>query len=73
MDESRILITIDKDFGEFLFVYKQRHAGLVRLPDVPARERIELMEKLLVHHGHELSERAIVTVRGNRIRITHVV
>ena len=45
--EQRILITIDKDFGEFIFRENARHSGLLRLPDIPATARIELMGKVL--------------------------
>lgn len=69
--ESRILVTMDKDFGEFLFVENAPHCGLIRLPDVPAAQRIELMNRLVVDHATDLSKRAILTVRGGRIRISH--
>jgi len=70
--EGRVLVTMDKDFGEFLFVEKASHCGLIRLPDVPSQQRILLMEQLLAEHKRELSEHAIVTVRGGRIRISRV-
>lgn len=68
--EGRILVTMDKDFGEFIFREKSEHCGLVRLPDVPAEKRIMLMENILKDHGRELSEKRIITVRGGRIRIS---
>ena len=68
--EQRILVTIDKDFGQIVFTQQASHSGLVRLPDVPAPTRIALMRTLLENHGQELESRAIVTVRGGRIRIS---
>lgn len=68
--EQRILVTIDKDFGQILFTRQARHSGLVRLPDVPASTRITLMRGLLENHGEDIESRAIVTVRGGRIRIS---
>lgn len=68
--ERRILVTMDKDFGQFIFIEKAPHCGLVRLPDVPAARRIELMERLLRDHAQELADGAILTVRGERIRIS---
>jgi predicted nuclease of predicted toxin-antitoxin system len=70
--EDRVLVTMDKDFGEFLFAERTPHCGLVRLPDVPAAQRIDLMAKVLGDHGREVSERAIITVRGGRIRISRL-
>lgn len=68
--EGRVLVTMDKDFGEFIFVEGQPHCGLVRLPDVSAERRIALMGKVLTDHAADLSEQAVVTVRGGRIRIS---
>jgi predicted nuclease of predicted toxin-antitoxin system len=68
--ETRILITIDTDFGELIYLENLSHAGLVRLPDVPTRERQLIMQDLLTRYESELQEPAIITVRGGRIRIS---
>jgi len=68
--EDRVLVTMDKDFGKFLFVEGTPHCGLVRLPDVLADERIRLMDQILTRFGSELREKAVITVRGERIRIS---
>lgn len=68
--EGRVLVTMDKDFGEFIFTERLPHCGLIRLPNVPAERRIVLMERVLSEHGDELSAHAVVTVRGGRIRIS---
>jgi predicted nuclease of predicted toxin-antitoxin system len=68
--ESRILITIDTDFGELIYVENFSHAGLIRLPDVPARERQLIMQDLLARYETELQEAAVITVRGGRLRIS---
>jgi predicted nuclease of predicted toxin-antitoxin system len=68
-DEGRILVTIDGDFGTLVYLLGAAHAGIIRLPDVPAAERIALLADLLVRHGSDLPG-SIVTVRGARIRIS---
>jgi predicted nuclease of predicted toxin-antitoxin system len=68
--EGRVLVTIDTDFGELLFVEGVSHCGLVRLPDVPPNRRIELMAQVLKQYSQELEAAAIITVRGGRIRIS---
>lgn len=68
--EDRVLVTMDKDFGEHIFAGGTGHCGLVRLPDVPAERRIALMERVLADHSRELSEKSVVTVRGGRIRVS---
>jgi predicted nuclease of predicted toxin-antitoxin system len=67
--EGRILVTIDSDFGALVFLLGAEHAGIIRLPDVPAARRIVLMADLLARHGPERPG-SIVTIRGGRIRIS---
>ena len=69
--EGRILVTIDADFGELVFVHRVSHAGLVRLPDVPMARRILVMEQVLERHREALEAQAIITVRGERIRVSY--
>ena len=69
--DDRILITIDTDFGELIYLNDVPHAGLIRLPDVPAEQRIALMSELIERHRQALEARAIITIRGGRIRISH--
>lgn len=67
---NRILITIDTDFGELIYLNNLPHAGLVRLPDVPMERRIALISELIERHQLALEAQAIVTIRGGRIRIS---
>ncbi len=68
--EGRILVTIDTDFGELVYVRDVSHAGLVRLPDVSTAQRIALMAEVLEQHRQALERQAVVTVRGGRVRIS---
>jgi len=69
-NEGRILITIDTDFGQLIYVEHVDHAGLIRLPDVPSRARQLIAQDLLMRFEEELKAAAIITVRGGRIRIS---
>jgi predicted nuclease of predicted toxin-antitoxin system len=69
-NESRILITIDTDFGQLIFLKRVPHRGLIRLPDVPAAKRVQIIEDLLVRFSAQLEENAVITVRGGRVRIS---
>ena len=71
MSQDRVLITLDTDFGELIYLHDIPHAGLVRLPDVPAEQRVALLSELLGSHRPALESRAVVTVRGGRVRISH--
>ena len=66
--EDRILITIDKDFGELIYLHDIPHAGLIRRPDVRMSQRIALVEQTIKQHSQALEERAIVTIQGGRTR-----
>ena len=68
--EARMLVTLDIDFAELIHVRNAPRAGLVRLPDVPVEQRVNLMVKVLERHREALETRAVITVRGDRIRIS---
>jgi predicted nuclease of predicted toxin-antitoxin system len=50
-DQSRILVTIDTDFGALVYLGRAAHAGIIRLPDLPANDRIALVGQILAHHS----------------------
>lgn len=68
--ERRVLVTLDKHFGQHIFLAEREHSGLVRLPDVPAAERVELMKQVLESHSGDLAAARVVTIRGTRIRVS---
>ena len=70
VSQNRILITMDKDFGELIHLHGRPHTGLIRLPDVRMVQRITLVEDLILNHRQALDERAIITVMNSRIRIS---
>ena len=70
VSENRILITMDKDFGELIHLHGRPHTGLIRLPEVRMAQRIILVEDLILNHHQALDERAIITVTSGRIRIS---
>ena len=67
--EKRILITLDKDFGELAIVYEQPHSGIVRLVNIRARQQANICLQVLEKYGDELLAGAIVTAESNRLRI----
>jgi len=70
VDDDRILVTIDTDFGLLIFAEERPHRGLVRLPDIPADKRIAVFADLLARHAPDLEARAIVTIRAGVVRIS---
>ena len=67
--EDRVLVTLDKDFGELAIVYGRPHCGIVRLVGLPARRQGAYCVTLLARFGHELIRGAIVTATADRVRI----
>jgi predicted nuclease of predicted toxin-antitoxin system len=68
--ENRVLVTIDTDFGTLVFGASATHRGLVRLPDVPAIQRIEMMRDVVARHTADLQAGAVITVQREKIRIS---
>lgn len=69
--EDRVLVTLENDFGDLVFVSRARHAGVVRLPDLPVDQRIMLMAEVIPYHRKALERHALITIRGSRVRITY--
>jgi len=67
--QSRILVTLDKDFGELAVVHNKPHAGIIRLVDFATRDQAAICLRVLQRHGNELLEGALVTAEPGRIRI----
>jgi predicted nuclease of predicted toxin-antitoxin system len=67
--EGRILITLDKDFGELAIIQGKPHSGILRLVDVSAHRQALVSLHVLELHGEELQQGAIVTAEPGRLRI----
>lgn len=69
IDENRVLVTIDKDFGEIVIVKGRLHAGLIRIVGFRAAEQGAAVLQLVKKYQHELAEGAILTAEPWRVRI----
>ena len=67
--EQRVLVTLDKDFGELAIVRRLPHAGIVRLVNIPSRQQAAVCQHVLTQHGTDLALGAIVTAETGRLRI----
>ncbi len=66
---GRVLVTLDKDFGELAIVHNQPHSGIMRLVNLRAQVQGEMCARVLASHGHLLENGAIITVEADRLRI----
>jgi predicted nuclease of predicted toxin-antitoxin system len=67
--EKRILITLDKDFGELAIRLRLPHCGILRLVNISAKQQAAVSKQVLTQHGEELARGAIITVEAGRVRI----
>lgn len=67
--EGRVLITLDKDFGELAIVQNAPHAGIVRLVGFSVRQQASLCLDVLERYADELAQGAIITVDPRRVRV----
>ena len=67
--EGRIIVTLDKDFGELAIVHGQPHCGIVRLVDQSATRQAAVCLHVLALHGDALAAGAIVTAEPGRLRV----
>ena len=66
LDDDRILLTRDKDFGELVFRLNKAHAGviLVRLEGHTTLERADIVCRLILQYQAQLPNSFTVIQRG---------
>jgi predicted nuclease of predicted toxin-antitoxin system len=67
--EQRILVTLDKDFGEIAIVRGQPHCGIIRLVNIAAKQQAVVCVEVLMRYDRELLAGAIATASPGRLRI----
>lgn len=69
--ESRMVITMDKDFGELVFKSGEPHNGvlILRLEDANGSEKAEIIKKILHDYQDKIQNRFCV-FQDNRLRIS---
>lgn len=67
--EKRILVTLDRDFGELAIIREIPHCGILRLVNLRIRQQPIVCLQVLERYGDELSSGAIVTAGIGRVRI----
>lgn len=67
--EKRIIITTDSDFEQMIWLQGRPHYGVLRLENLPRRERLDLLQEVLMNHSEVLEAEAIVIATQKKIRI----
>ena len=68
--EGRLVITMDKDFGELVYKHKAAHAGvlLLRLDDATGAEKVQGISQIFSQHGDKLFG-SFSVYKSGRLRI----
>jgi predicted nuclease of predicted toxin-antitoxin system len=67
--QGRVLVTLDKDFGELAVAKGARHSGILRLVNISAHQQATTCLRVIASHGAELQAGAIVVAEPGRLRI----
>lgn len=67
--EGRVLVTLDKDFGELAIVRELPHCGIMRLVNFAAKQQGKACLAVLDRYGDLLLDGGIVTVEPGRLRL----
>jgi len=68
-EQGRVLVTLDKDFGELGVLRRLPHHGIIRLLGFRAIEQGVVCQRVLVAYGEELMNGAILVVEPGRVRV----
>ena len=68
--EQRIVVTMDKDFGDLVYHSGQSHAGvlLLRMEEAGQREKLAAVQQILAKYSDELTGRFCV-YQSQRLRV----
>lgn len=69
LQQERVLITLDKDFGTLAVHQRKPHVGIVRLVGLSIEEQAVVLLYVLDMFKGDLAERSLVTVDRSRVRI----
>ena len=69
IEQERVIITEDKDFGELVFLHELAHPSIVRFVDMQVSEKVSAMRELIDSHADSMRGGAMIVVTRNRIRI----
>jgi predicted nuclease of predicted toxin-antitoxin system len=67
--EHRVLVTLDKDFGELAIVRKIPPSGIIRLVNISTTKQADICHSVISLHQEMLHKGALITVEADRIRI----
>ena len=67
--QGRVLVTLDKDFGELAVLKGKPHRGIVRIVDLGGPGQATACGEVLRRFEPDLAQAAIVTVQAGHVRV----
>ncbi|MBI4516855.1 MAG: DUF5615 family PIN-like protein [Deltaproteobacteria bacterium] len=67
--QQRIVVTLDKDFGELAIIRGHLHCGIIRLVNQAATRQAVVCLRVLEQYQADLQRGAIITVEPGRVRV----
>lgn len=71
--EGRMVITMDKDFGEMVYHSSMEHCGvlLLRLEDATGAEKLQVVTDILANHSYQIKN-CFCVFQNNKLRIRKI-
>ncbi len=67
--ENRVVVTLDKDFGELAVVFGHAHSGIIQIVNFQISKHASVCLSAIEQHGEELAKGAIITAEPGRLRV----
>ncbi|MSU61349.1 MAG: toxin-antitoxin system, toxin component, PIN family protein [Pedosphaera sp.] len=69
LDQERVVVTRDKDFGTLSVLGRHRHCGIIRLVELRPEQELPFCLTALEKYTADLKRGCLVTVEIHRIRV----
>ncbi len=70
--DSLVIVTLDKDFSKLTLFEMKNCFSIIRLQNVPVKQRIQNLEKVLNLHHTDLESGVIIIQKGSKLRVIRV-
>jgi predicted nuclease of predicted toxin-antitoxin system len=67
--EERVLVTLDKDFGELAVSERMPHAGIIRIVEESVWHHAVMVQRVIDENADALRAAAIIVVEPDRTRV----
>jgi len=70
VSENRMIVTMDKDFGELVYHFSMKHSGvlLLRLEDAASSEKLKVIKNIMTNYADKIRN-CFCVFQNNKFRI----